>query len=90
MAITLQPFVQFTSFNFWLVCLAAISHFRVVGVAQTPINHHNTAAASFWHLCIVHMPEISQIRPGTLRMWCATLASMVGWTGQIWSSIKIR
>ena len=33
MAITLQPFVRFTSFNFWLVGLDALYHVTLVGVA---------------------------------------------------------
>ncbi len=49
MAITSQPFVQFTSFNFWLVGPDALYHCSLVGVAQTPSNRRNTAAASFWH-----------------------------------------
>ncbi len=47
MAITLQPFVQFTSFNFWLVGLDAHYQCSLVGVAQTPSERRNTAAASF-------------------------------------------
>ncbi len=50
MTITLLPFVWFTSFNFWLVGLDALYHFREVG----PSNHRNTtASASFWHPCFM-------------------------------------
>ena len=46
MAITSQPFVRFTSFNFWLVGLDALYQFTLVGVAETPGNRRNTAAAA--------------------------------------------
>ncbi len=51
MAITSQPFVLFTSFNFWLVGLDALYHCSLVGIAQTPSSRRNTATiASFRHL----------------------------------------
>ncbi len=47
MAITSQPFVQFTSINFWLVGLDALYLLILAAVAQTSSNRRNTAAASF-------------------------------------------
>ncbi len=49
MAITLQPFVWFTSFNFWLVGLDSLYYCSlvvVVGVTQTPSSRHNTAVGT--------------------------------------------
>ncbi len=51
MAITSQPFIRFTSFNFWLVALDSLYHFMQVADAQTPSNRRIAAAGSFWHPC---------------------------------------
>ncbi len=47
MAITSQPYIQFTSFNFWLVALDFLYHFLQVADAQIPSNRRIAAASSF-------------------------------------------
>ncbi len=51
MAITLQPFIWFASFNFWFVGFDSLYYFIPVAYAYTPSNRHIAAAASFWHPC---------------------------------------
>ncbi len=45
MAITSQPFIRFTSFNFWLVALEFLYHSMKVADALTPSNRRIAAAA---------------------------------------------
>ena len=47
MAITSQPFVRFTSSNFWLVVLDSLYHSIYVAIAWTHSNRRIAAAGSF-------------------------------------------
>ncbi len=74
MAITLQPFAESTSFNFWLVCLGALYHFRIVGVAQTPSNRRNT-------------PPLFDI-PEENKVWCISIYVSTGGPSIIYTELR--